>query len=150
MNYLFAHKILRDAVFATDPQTLSLIVANREIEDFCADCIADCVDPDDLDAIFFEGELAFFKVLHQDECPMVLITLPAPEAVTEAHYVVIAVGDTVRYFTLEATTDVLKDTLSSRNGFFCEWTPDRSHHNYGDCTVHPQRFISRVLSKLRS
>jgi len=50
LNYQFAHKILRDAVFATDPETMSLIITDREIEDFCTDCIAQCFDPDDLDA----------------------------------------------------------------------------------------------------
>lgn len=154
LNYHFAHHVLRDAIFATDLQDLRWIVQNREFADFCSQCVQDCFESeDDLEAIMFEADLGIFEVLHEEDFQMVLISLPTPEAVTEAHYVLIALTGAIRYFTLEATTELFSDSperLNPHVGIFGEWTVDGAHHNYGDCPLHPTKFVSHAVRKLRN
>jgi hypothetical protein len=101
-----------------------------------------------LDGIIFETEMGIFEVLHED-VPMVLISLPTPQSMTEAHYVLIALTKVPRYFTLEATEDSL-DRLDTSFGIHGEWTADGTHYNYGSCPLHPTKFVSHAMSKIRN
>ena len=60
----------------------------------------------------------------------VVLGMPAPEAVTEAHLVAVVSGPEriVRYFTLEHGITFPEEHPRT---VFCEWT-DTSHLNYGD------------------
>ncbi len=154
MHYQFTHHVLRQAVFDTQPSELRSLIQNREFADFCFGLVEECFgsNPDsgpNIDAIIFEAEMGIFDVLHEDDVQMVLISLPTPQAITQAHYVLIALSETTRYFTLEATTDSL-DRLDSSFGLLCEWTGDGTHHNYGSCPLHPTKFVSHAMMKIRN
>lgn len=154
MHYQFTHQLLRRAILESNPAALRSMIQNRQFADFCFELVAHCFESDtdaapNVDAIIFEAEMGIFDVLHEDDIQMVLISLPTPQAMTEAHYVLVALAETPRYFTLEATTNSL-DYLDTSFGILCEWTVDGTHYNYGSCPLHPTKFIRNSLMKIRS
>ncbi len=153
LHYQFTHHLLRQTVFNTDPSELRSLIQNRQFGDFCFDLVMECfgtaTDPTaNIDAIVFEAEMGIFEVLNED-VQMVLISMPTPQSITQAHYVLIALAEKPRFFTLEATTDSL-DRLDSSFGFLCEWTVNGTHQNYGNCSLHPAKFIRGVMHKVRN
>jgi len=151
LHYQFTHHVLRQAVFDATPSELRSLIQKRQFANFCFDLVTECFGADtnpNVDAIIFEAEMGIFEVLHED-IPMMLISLPTPQAITQAHYAVLALTETPRFFTLEATTDSL-DRLDSSFGFLCEWTSEGAHYNYGSCPLHPTKFVSHVMMQIRN
>ena len=84
-----------------------------------------------------------------------IVRTPQPVAATETHWVALCQHQSdarpydgkpstlSRYFTLEAAGD-------GEHSFFCEWTADRNHPNFGPTELHTkEHFFALIQSALR-
>ena len=139
-HYDFAHRLLRQR-FVRDPPGLGRLVVGQDGGLF-------------LQALWNEAMPALETVgpilsrgLGRSVEPweagtIIIVTLPEPQAITEAHMVALVLPETgaPRYFTLEAG---FHEDMTSRTAL-CEWR-DGSHVNYGDGPrPDPETFAAAV------
>jgi hypothetical protein len=140
-HYVFAHRELPSAAFrfGTD-----LVTAAREGRLALAtvwDQVGATVPPDD--RLPSAGLSVAYHALARHE--VALVTLPAPDAPTEAHFVAIAT-EPVRLFTLE---DAYSPMDGSRYTVLGEWTENGSHVNHGPGpSPRPDLFLAAVEERL--
>jgi len=132
--YLFQHKTIPEALFEEHPELMSELKGEETVmpllhfwskAQFLAErngfVSFDDIDNDDFSP-FNEIKQSVFE---QDEQRLHVYSMPSPAASPECYFVAIALYDEEkRYFTLEMPE-------KGDGGFFCEWTPDEQHINYG-------------------
>lgn len=151
-HYLFVHRHLRDAFFRDPAAAVEAFrhpeAAGRARRLWAAlgEDLARASQP----VLAVEGLAVSPSMLAGRRA--VVITLPAPEAPSEAWFVAL-VGpsptDDPRYLTLERSV-----SLAAEPGpdpvMLCEWTADGKHVNYGPQTGHTlERFEALVEARLR-
>ncbi len=128
-HYAFVHQLLRSLFFGDTEETLEHFRMEGESALLALwDFVEKRLELDD--PVSSEG-LALEWVPLVSGMTMVLITLPAPEAITEAYYVGLVyspLDSTGRFIVLEHTVD-----LDGRaRTVLCEWSPDGTHFNLGE------------------
>lgn len=153
-HYMFAHQCVRQ-VSADDPLQFFSVIASEEQEPYLAWMWSVCAKH--VKQPSSELSVADVKVttcrIH--EYPVVILKMPEPRAVAEAHYVAVVlmhggselppedVG--VRYFTLECGTNM----DGTPRTVFCEWAADGNHLNFGDGPqADIEAFIQAIAGKL--
>ncbi len=126
-HYTFAHRELPAAAFRFGPDLVAAARDGRLTLDAVWTHVGDALpEPDRVAAQGLSG--TYHTV---SGYPVLLVTLPAPDAPTEAHFVAVVlstVDGSVRYFTLE---DAWSPLDGSRYTVLGEWTADGKHVNYG-------------------
>lgn len=147
-HYMLAHHIIRD-VCEQDPMQFFSMIGSPQQSMFATWLWEVTVEQvgrpmEDIDP----SGLSFVKSRVQG-FPVVLIEMPPPKAVAEAHYVAVVLGSesevskgnkSFRYFTLERG----KDSNGAVTTTLCEWT-DSGHKNYGSCPcANVKAFIQAI------
>jgi len=85
----------------------------------------------------------------------VVITLPPPQAITEAYFVALLVQPaaalpTTRVFTLEQGLTSLADTVTATTTILCEWTKSSTHSHRGPILAPDvETFLAAITPLLR-
>lgn len=130
-HYIFAHQALR-GFCAPDPLAFFAIMASAEQRDYLAWMWQRVEEALKEPATGLSVEEVTAYPCRVKDLPTLIITLPPPKAITEAHAVAIVLTGTpeapgFRYFTLEYGFNL--DNHSPRT-VLCEWQDD-VHANYG-------------------
>jgi hypothetical protein len=143
-HYEFAHRALPAVIMRTGPRFVHLAAERdlypglRGLWDQVGERLpeADRLAPDGLHA----------EYRHHPDARLVLVTMPQARHMVEVHFAVIAaIGDTVRYLTLEESWSPVRE----RDTVIGEWT-EQGHLNFGPGPVPPDKelFLQRVLDML--
>lgn len=140
-HYVFAHRELPSAAFRFGADLVTAAREGRLTLATVWDRVGETVPPDD--RLPSDGlDVAYHALAGQD---VLLVTLPAPDAPTEAHFVAL-VGDPVRFFTLE---DAYSPLDGSRYTVLGEWTDSGSHVNHGPGPApEPGLFLAAIGERL--
>ena len=150
-HYEFAYRAMPGVVLGHARQALAILV-ERDATRFLTDLwrmAGERVAPDDR---LPEPEFAVSVRRTLGDLPLVVVTLPPPQRVMEAHMLAVAgVGEIAgdldaRYFTLEAGIDAITEAPLT---FVGEWTEDGTHHNHGTVPAPDiETFITAISDAL--
>jgi hypothetical protein len=140
-HYAFAHRELASAAFRFGADLVTAAQEGRLTLATVWDRVGETVPPDD--RMPSDGLSSAYHALAGHD--VLLVTLPAPDAPTEAHFVAV-VGDPVRFFTLE---DAYSPLDGSRYTVLGEWTEGGSHVNHGPGPQpRPDLFLAAIAERL--
>ncbi len=155
-HYVLAHVALKQICFQ-NPLGFFGLMGSPDREEFLNDLWAQvCKNCDKEGQSSFSIDDVMIDTIRIGDYPAVLVTMPKPHHVTEAHMVCIVLmvpladmkqnGKVMKihYFTLEkgATEEGQERTV------LCEWDED-THYNYGDGPdPTPEAFIETIIQRL--